>query len=142
MNAVPPVVRGSDVDPTGRYVCPLCKVQRTGDEVDIGWVACPMVHGKMICLGSCLDYQAEARSPEFNRHHDYLLFRELASETRRREQELRLVCLQHQAEIIDDRLASHTDDATRLNALKDEVCRALAEASLANSGSVDRGNWP
>jgi hypothetical protein len=131
VNAVPPVVPGLKVDPTGRYLCPLCKVQGAGDDVDTGWVACPMVRGQMICLGSCLDYQAAARSSAFETHHDRCRFTELARETRQTEQSLRAICLRHQAQIIDDRLRSRTDDAIELMALKDEVSHALFEATVA-----------
>jgi hypothetical protein len=131
VNAVPHVVPGFEVDPTGKYLCPLCKVQRAGDEVDTGWVACPMVDNEMICLGSCLDYQAVARSSAFETHHDRRLFSKLAREARQTEQGLRAVCLRHQAKIIEDQLHSRTDDAVDLMALGVEVSRALAKVSVA-----------
>jgi AAA+ superfamily predicted ATPase len=89
-----------------------------------------MVRGQMICLGSCLDYQSAARSSAFGTHHDRHLFTELARETRQTEQGVRAICLRHQAQIIDDRLRSRTDDAIELMALKDEVAHALVEATV------------
>ena len=131
MNAVPPVVRGLEVDPTGRYLCPLCRSQRTGERPDTGWVSCPLVRGQMVCLGSCFDFQAAARSSEFETHFDRPLFEKLAQETRQGEQSLRAICLRHQLQIIDSRLLSRADDPVELIKLKEEVRRALVEASVA-----------
>ena len=131
MNVVPPVIRGIEVDPTGRYVCPLCRSQRTDERPDTGWVSCPLVHDQIICLGSCFDFQAAARSSEFETHFDRPLFEKLAQETRHGEQSLRAICLRHQLQIIDDRLLSRADDAVELKKLKEEVWRALAKASVA-----------
>ena len=85
----------------------------------------------MICLGSCLDYQAAARSSAFETHHDRQLFTELARETRQTEQGLRAICLRHQAQIIDDRLRLRTDNPIELMAVKDTVLHALVEAAVA-----------
>lgn len=131
MNAIPPVVPGPEVDPTGRYTCPLCKAQRAGDEADTGWVACPMVRGRMICLGSCLDFQAVARASAFESHHDRQLFRTLARETQRDDQGLRATCLRHQLEVIDHRVTARADDVSALLALREDVSRALTEASVS-----------
>jgi hypothetical protein len=130
VNALPAVVSGLKVDPAGRYLCPLCKVQRAGGEADTGWVACPMVLGQMICLGSCLDCQAAARSLAFETHHDRYLFIELALKTQQTERGLRAICLRHQVQIIDDRLHSRSDEPVALTALKDEVSHALIEATM------------
>lgn len=138
MNAVPPVIPGLEVDPTGRYACPLCKVQRASDEVDTGWVACPMVRGQMVCLGSCLDYQAVARSSAFETHYDYPPFIQLEQEARQLKRGLRTICLRHQAELIDDQLRSQTDDVIELTARKDEVSQALAEVSYNPTQLVQR----
>jgi hypothetical protein len=129
MNAVPLVVSGTDVDPIGRYSCPLCKRQKTGDAVDIGWVLCPMVRDEMICLGSCLDHQAVARSSVFH-SDDQPLFDKLAREMREDKKVLRWRCLRHQAEIIEDRLMSRADDPVQLLALKEKVLLALAQSTV------------
>jgi hypothetical protein len=90
-----------------------------------------MMRDQMICLGSCLDYQAAARSSSFETHHDRELFSKLAKEARQGEQRLRAACLRHQAQIIDDQLLSRSDDAIDLMALRNEVSRALTEASVS-----------
>jgi hypothetical protein len=131
VNAVPPVFAGLEVDRTGRYSCPLCEVQRTGADVDTGWVACPMVRNQMICLGSCLDHQAAARSRTFDTHPERYLFSKLAKETRQSEQVLRAVCLRHQVQVIDDRLRSRADEAIDLMALRHHVSDALVKATTA-----------
>lgn len=118
MNAIPPVVPAREVDPTGKYRCPLCKVQSTGDEADTGWVECPMLRGKMICLGSCIEHQAVARSDDFERHFDRALFDELSSSAQRSVAELRQVCLVHQLEVIDERFCEHSEDEAALQFLR------------------------
>ncbi len=100
MEAVPRHVSGKCVDPSGRYTCPLCSTQRAGDIEDIGWVACPMVDGAMICLGCCLDHASAARSLNFYEHLDYELFESLGDERGTTAVRLRSTCLQHQSEIV------------------------------------------
>ena len=66
MEAIPETFKARNIERTGRYKCPLCEDQSTGDEVDTGWVLCPMLEGRPICLGCCLDYQNVARLEDFD----------------------------------------------------------------------------
>jgi hypothetical protein len=85
----------------------------------------------MICLGSCLDFQAVARSSSYERHHDRKLFGDLAREMHRNEQHLRSACLRHQAQIIEERLVVRADDPAALIALRKEVSDAMVNASVS-----------
>lgn len=125
MHAIPPVVSGRKVDPTGKYKCPLCKVQSAGDDADTGWVACPMVKNHMICLGSCIDYQKVARSSEFAEHPEHDLFEELSKVAGSSVDALRGTCLRHQIQIIDGQLEAGSEDAEDLRELRELVLRAM-----------------
>lgn len=118
MNAVPEVIAGLEVDPSGKYKCPLCKVQSAGEEADTGWVKCPMVRDKIICLGSCLDHQGAARSDNFEEHYDRKLFDDLSTKVQRSVSDLRRTCLEHQIEVLDDQLCHHSEDAAALRAFR------------------------
>src|SRR5690606_17102088 len=114
-------------DPTGKYKCPLCKVQSAGDEADTGWVECPMLRGRMICLGSSIDHQSVARSHEFEDHFDRVLFDQLSSSAQRSIPELRRACLGHQLEVIDDRLCEDSEDEAELQLLRAVVSQQLQD---------------
>jgi hypothetical protein len=68
MEVVPEVIPAAEVERRagGRVVCPLCRVQSTSDEADIGWVALPELRcpPRWICLGSWLDVSSVARADE------------------------------------------------------------------------------
>ena len=123
MDVTPPVIPGLAVDPTGKYRCPLCKVQRAGSDPDTGWVACPLVKHRMICLGSCLDIQIAARKPEVDVYNE---FGAVARATRENVATLRWTCLRHQVQLIDDQLREGTDDEAELIVLRKTVVRAMA----------------
>jgi hypothetical protein len=123
MNAIPKWVPGRAVDPTGRYHCPLCETQATGDEADTGWVHCPMLDGRMICLGSCIDYQKVARSEAFAHHPERILFESLATRQSRSVTVLRRTCLDHQLEVVDEKLREGREDSNALSALRAEIER-------------------
>ena len=124
MHAVPPITSGKEVDPSGAYGCPLCKVQGSGDAADTGWVACPMVRGGMICLGCCVDHQSVARAVDFYDHPYVDLFEMLARDGVTTVQ-LRRACLQHQAEIVDEELRVTDEHADALATLRATIARAL-----------------
>ena len=123
--AIPPVVPGRDIDPTGKYVCPLCNVQRTTEPTDTGWVECPMIQNRMICLGSCIDHQGAALSFDFDTHYDAQLFYILAQSTDDDVSHLRWICLCHQVQVIDDQLQVERDDVAELIKLRERVRRAI-----------------
>lgn len=104
MDASPKTMSALEIDPTGRYKCPLCKVQTTASKVDIGWVFCPMIDEQPICFGCCLDYQSVAVSDAFDRHPAREDFDSLAQKTGKGVSMLRLICLQHQEAVLVARL--------------------------------------
>lgn len=118
MEAIPETYKATDIDQTGRYKCPLCEDQTTGDEVDTGWVLCPMLQGKPICLGCCLDYQNVARLEDFDENPYHDLFDEAAEKTGKAAVALRRNCLAHQEEILQGRYKKEVDEGTRAEILR------------------------
>lgn len=105
----PPVLEGHEVCASGQYSCPLCKVESTGSDYDIGWVNCPMVNHEPICRGCCFDYQNTARSSEYLTHSYRDEFETLAKMVNKDVTVVRLVCLQHQETILTEYLARPCD---------------------------------
>lgn len=104
MDATPKEVSAKEIDPTGRYRCPLCMAQTTRSVPDIGWVLCPMIDNRPICSGCCLDYQSVAVSYDFDGHPSREDFDALAGKTGKGVPTLRLTCLQHQESVLIARL--------------------------------------
>lgn len=100
IDATPRPVDAEQIDPTGRYKCPLCLVQTTASKPDIGWVFCPMIDNQPICVGSCLDHQNIANSQDFDGHPFRNDFDSLSERTGREVSELRLICLRHQESVL------------------------------------------
>lgn len=117
MDAAPRAVTAREIDPTGRYKCPLCTAQTTGSAVDIGWVFCPMINERPICSGCCLDYQSVAVSEDFDGHPAREDFDNLSHRTGLGVERLRLVCLEHQESVLLDELGRneypHLESAMR-----------------------------
>lgn len=126
MDAIPQYISGREVDPSGRYTCPLCRVQRTGDAEDTGWVSCPMLNGQMICLGSCIDHQKVARADEFDSHYDRGLFETLQVNSSRSIKELRLTCMRHQADVLSEQIAHAGPNKKQMIALKELVLARMS----------------
>lgn len=101
MAIIPSRLSGVEIDPTGRYRCPLCGSQIAGDSADTSWVRCPMLADQVICLGCCVDHQAVARADDFDSHPFRDLFVHVARVTGSTSSELRRRCLQHQASILE-----------------------------------------
>ena len=127
MHVIPRYVAGLAVDPEGAYKCPLCRTQRAGDEADTGWVSCPMVEDQMVCLGSCIDYQAVARSEVFLDHPDRDLYDELARRVGAKIEVLRSVCLRHQVSVIDERIRQGDIDAEGLKKIRESIQSRLVD---------------
>jgi hypothetical protein len=105
MNIIPNIYKASEVEAGKKYICPLCEVQSTSDEHDTGWVACPMLNGKAICLGCCIDYQAVARSTDFEMNEYYDLFlKQTLLDHQGSTDSLRLICLKHQKEMLENKI--------------------------------------
>lgn len=126
-HVVPPVLTRPNTSQAGPYRCPLCEAQTTAGPADPGWVRCPMIGEKPICLGCCIDHQKPARAEHFEDHPLYYLFEELARSERQPIETLRRTCLGHQLELV-------ADDQPELRSL---IERALAR--LGPSPGHDRG---
>lgn len=113
MEAIPETFEASQIDPRGRYKCPLCDIQTTSDEADTGWVHCPMLNDRPICLGCCLDLQNIARSENFMAHPYRGLFDEVGLKTGKDVTELRQICLRHQEAIVRADIEKDLDEYTR-----------------------------
>jgi len=126
MNAIPRNVPGTELPEGLRYQCPLCRSQLAGDEADTGWVKCPLVGGRAICLGCCIDYQSVARSDDFEFHSYQELFIALARESGEAVGTLRRRCMQHQLEVIDEQLTETADDYPELVRLRTRIVAILS----------------
>lgn len=113
MEAIPKYVPSRELDRAAGYVCPLCEVQSTSSEPDIGWVYCPMLDDSPICLGCCIDHQTVARSDDFDGHAYRNLFDDVSQSTGEDVLSLRRVCLQHQESIVTESLDDCTEEAAR-----------------------------
>lgn len=102
INAVPPRYKAADLNIAPNAKCALCKTIDTSQ--DRRWVVCPLVNGQAICYGCCLDYQGLARTLEFEDDPFRDLFDSLAHKTGESVATLRLKCLEHQQEIVSERL--------------------------------------
>ena len=110
--AVPKVLSAAQLDPTGRYRCPLCEAQSTAEEADPGWVSCPLAQNA-VCFGCCVDYQSVARATDFSVHPWRDLFDLAAEKTGKDVAAPRRVCLGHQEEITQRGLEAAKDERTR-----------------------------
>lgn len=134
MYAIPRNLSGEELSEGPRYKCPLCRFQRTGDEADTGWVKCPLVDERAICLGCCIDYQSVARSDDFEHSAYKDLFTILARDRSINVSALRKKCMDHQLEVIDERLAEGSDDHVELERLRSSILAVLSDFSMRFSG--------
>jgi hypothetical protein len=123
--ALPPKLMPEQVVQLGNYICPLCKTQITSDEVDVGWVYCPMLENQAICLGCCIDHQSVARSDDFDNHTFRGLFDDIVLLTGKNASELRRICLQHQEEVVKKQLDNGAKDEEQLNLLLQKIQQSL-----------------
>lgn len=83
--------------------------------------------GQPICYGCCLDYQGLARSLEFENDPFRNLFHSLSKQTGKPVAKLRLECLEHQQEIVSERLRNPVSGEDRDELLK--LAFQLSEAA-------------
>lgn len=100
-HVIPPVFKADQIAGQVPYICPTCHVQSTAEEADPGWVNCPMVDNKPICLSCCIDFQKAARADDFEDHPLFDLFDDLSRTDGRLTGELRKLCLLHQEHIVE-----------------------------------------
>lgn len=128
LNAIPRRYADAELGLSRAAECLLC---RTSDLIEREWVLCPLVGGKPICLGCCLDLQRLARAVDFYEDPWRDLFEEVARQTGLPVATLRLRCLEHQQEIVADELNSSlpTDDRDEILHLAFRISEAAREAS-------------
>ena len=88
-----------------------------------------MLRGQMICLGSCIDYQKVARASALQSHPERNLFDTLATRQLTSAADLRMICVRHQVEVVDERLAAADPDSDALKELRTRLLRIVDEAS-------------
>lgn len=136
MHAVPTKKPGSLVDPTGKYRCPVCRVQSTGDEFDTGWVSCPLLGGAQLCLGCCIDQQGIARAEDISKHPFLGDFRKFAGIAGQNLVVARMKCMAHQVEVLREQIAEKPSNVGEVRALLQQVHRV----ATAVSGTGDGGS--
>lgn len=107
MIVIPDKYSSKELKTSRKYIDPLCGIQHS-EESDVEWVQCPLIDNQFIGLGCCIDYQTTALEDDF----DHAYFRELYDTASRQTNQsvvfLRCVCLEHQHEILVQRLQDHT----------------------------------
>lgn len=109
MFVVPESIPEGDKSLRVGYACPVCKHQTYPSKTDTGWVLCPLIRNRSLCLGCCIDLQGAAVAEDFQRHSDNRLFEKLSTSQNKTVVRLRLICLDHQLELVDRSLASPDD---------------------------------
>jgi hypothetical protein len=126
-NAVPPRHVAQELGLRPDAACPLCGTRETNPDIQREWVRCPMVQNKPIDLGCCLDHQGVARAEDFESDSYRDLFETLSRRIGRSVAVLRLQCLQHQQEIIAERLPQASSaESEELISLAGHVSRVAA----------------
>lgn len=103
MNVYPPEIPSASLDPSGRYVCPLCDTETTQDASGT-WVRCPLVGERYVCLGCCIDHQGAAREENVADGPEGDLFVDLARASGHSLGELVRTCRVHQLSLVDEQL--------------------------------------
>jgi len=126
LNAVPSRYTAAELDLGPRAECELCHTR----DAERDWVLCPLVHGRPICYGCCLDLQGLARSGDFDTNPFRGLFDDLARKTGSTAGALRLRCLEHQEAIVAEQLRDPepADERDELTELAEWIGEAIVEA--------------
>ena len=103
------------------YFCPGCN-ENTQNNIDIGWVECPLVPKNKICLGCCLDISNACETLDQDK-----VFKDIISEY---SLELDLshnlltqTCLNHQIELIEKGIWDETNKNEKVSKLYDLIDR-------------------
>lgn len=102
MDAVPRQFALADVGQGEEYEDPTTGVVAGEDALRAEWVGCPMVKGEAIYVGACLDLQLAARSDEFDTHYFAKEYDGLEKSQNICKHLLRLRCLRHQRQILEE----------------------------------------
>ncbi len=109
MFVVPQMISAGDKSlPTG-YACRTCRHQTYPSKNDAGWVRCPLVKNMPICLGCCIDIQGVTASEDFSSHPDKKILDKLTRSENKTLVRLRLICLDHQLALLNEKLAEEDD---------------------------------
>ena len=127
INAVPERYTSAELGCARDAPCPLCRTCETDEGIDRLWVVCPLVGGRPICEGCCLDYQGLARSEVFDDDPVRGLFDDLSFRTGMSVSALRRKCLEHQQEIVSDQLGRviSADERDALLSLANRLSEAV-----------------
>lgn len=130
-NAVPRRYTAKEFGLAPDAACAICGTRETDPELEQEWVRCPMVRNGPIGLGCCLDYQGVARAEAFDSDVYRDLFDTLSRRTARSVATLRLQCLQHQQEIIAERMrGASSAERDKLIGLAEHVSQVAASIRL------------
>ena len=110
MNAVPPRFSLKNLQGYENYICPLSNISAIGVNASERWVFCPLVDEKLIGYGSCLDFQGLARAEDFETDPFIDLFKELSYKSGKSVEELRQICLKHQAQLLKIMMSDPNED--------------------------------
>lgn len=91
--------RSDQVARRGVSCCPICTVQTVKSVPDTGWIRCPIADDRIICLGCCFDFQAVARSKDFDSHPSLEELEVLAAQKGVPLIDVRRACLSHQIQL-------------------------------------------
>lgn len=111
MIVTPRELSNTNVEKHAVYECPVCQVQSSRSKVEIAWVACPILYGRHICVGCCIDIQGVAHSESFETRATSKNFRNAIELSEKAAAAVRIVCLDHQIQISEEILR---DDTPRL----------------------------
>lgn len=134
MHAVPTRKSGRATDPSGKYRCPVCVVQTTGDEFDTGWVSCPVLGGVPLCLGCCIDQQGIARAEDISRHPFRADFNKLAVVAGKSLIVARMTCMAHQVEVLREQIAEKPPNVEEVRGLLHQVHQVASRLSGGGEG--------
>jgi len=126
-HAVPRIYKAEELGLKQKDPCALCGSREIDPSITRDWVRCPLVDDAPICLRCCFDYQAVARSEDFDSHPFRGLFDYLSKRIRRSVPYLRMTCLQHQQETVAENLPNATSesDEAGLIGLAGRVAQAI-----------------
>lgn len=140
MFVVPDPITPIDEGSSRSYACPLCRHQTYPSKHDTGWVQCPMIRNRPLCLGCCIDLQGAAVAEGFAGHPDHPLFEKLSRSQNKTTVRLRLMCLDHQLAVIDKALSGMDDGKHEERAeLRERVLAARQTAEMDRLGRTPVG---
>lgn len=93
------------------YTCPNCGAENTAAVDSPGWVSCPILDGKFMCVGCCTDVSYAAMKDIDDTLRNYALD-EIAATSGKNKSDARIVCLRHQIEMLRSRVRESSEPTT------------------------------